>query len=112
LGSQDDSAGALVSRSYSVEDSTLHHSSDTCEHPVKAAPRHEEDRRLDDLPLDVGMRSCMGDTVPPMELSVTQSLPSRTLMIDMTQEDISSIPDVVEEPCVAFEHKGHMDLQA
>jgi hypothetical protein len=33
-------------------------------------------------------------------------------MIDMTQEDISSILEVVEEPCVAFEHKGHMDLHA
>jgi hypothetical protein len=42
---------------------------------------------------------------------VTQFLPSHTFMIDMAREDISSIPEVVEEPCVAFEHKGHMDLQ-
>jgi hypothetical protein len=67
---------------------------------------------LDDLPLDVGMRSCVGDNVPPMESSMTQSLPSQTLMIDMTQEDISGILDLVEEPCVVFEHKRHMDLQA
>ena len=67
---------------------------------------------MDDLTLDIGMRSCMWDNVPPRELSVTQSLPSQILMIDMTQEDISSILEVVEEPCVAFEHKGHMDLQA
>jgi hypothetical protein len=32
-------------------------------------------------------------------------------MLDMTHEDISGIPDMVEEPCVVFEHKGHMDLQ-
>jgi hypothetical protein len=54
-----------------------------------------------------GMRSCVGDIVPPMEMSVTQSLPVRTFMLDMTQEDISGIPDVVEEPCVVLEHKGH-----
>jgi len=30
----------------------------------------------------------------------------------MTQEDISGILDVVEEPCVVFEHKEPMDLQA
>jgi hypothetical protein len=53
----------------------------------------------------------VGDTVPPMELSVTWSLPSRAVMIDITQEDISGIQDVVEESCVAFKHKGHMDLQ-
>jgi hypothetical protein len=73
---------------------------------------HEEDQRLGDPPLDVVMRSCMGDNVPPMELSVTRSLPSQTLMIDMTHEDISGILDVVEEPCVVIEHKGHGDLQA
>jgi hypothetical protein len=56
-----------------------------------------------------GMRSCMGDIVSPMELSMTQSLPSHIFMIDMTQEDINNILEVVEEPCVAFEHKGHMD---
>jgi hypothetical protein len=89
-------------RSYSVEDSTLHHSSDTCEDPARATPRHEEDRRLGDLPLDVGMRSCVGDDDIPMELSVTHSLPSQTLMIDMTHEDISGILDVVEEPCVVI----------
>ena len=53
----------------------------------------------------------MGDNVPPRELSVTQPLPSQTLMIDMTQEDISGIRDLVEEPFVVLEHKGHMDLQ-
>jgi hypothetical protein len=97
LDGQDDSACSLASLSNSVEDSTLQHSGNTCEDSDVLAP---------------GMRSCMEDTVPPMELRVTQSLPSRTIMIDMTREDISSIPEVVEEPCVAFEHKGHMDLQA
>jgi len=33
-------------------------------------------------------------------------------MIDMKQEDISGIPDVVEEPCLVIEHKGHVDFQA
>jgi len=78
LESQDDSSCALVSRSYSVEDSTLHHSSDTCEDPARATPRQEEDRKLDDLPLDVGMRSCVGDNVPPRELSMAWSLPFQT----------------------------------
>jgi len=32
-------------------------------------------------------------------------------MIDMTLEDISGISNVVEDPCVLLEHKGHMDLQ-
>jgi hypothetical protein len=60
LESWDDNACALVSQSYSVEDSTLHHSSDTCEDPARETPRHEEDRRLDDLPLDVGMGHAWG----------------------------------------------------
>jgi hypothetical protein len=54
----------------------------------------------------------MGDNVPRLELSMPQSVPSQTLMIDMTQEDISGISDVVKEPCVVFEHKGHVDLQS
>jgi hypothetical protein len=84
-------ACALVSRSDSVEDSTLHHSGDTCEDSAVAAPRHEEDRRLGDPPLDVDMRSCMGDNDPPMELSMTHSLPSQSLMLDTTHEDINGI---------------------
>jgi hypothetical protein len=32
-------------------------------------------------------------------------------MLEMTHEDISDILEVVEEPCVVLEHKGHMDLQ-
>jgi hypothetical protein len=32
-------------------------------------------------------------------------------MLAMTHEDISGIHDVVEEPCVVIEHKGHLDLQ-
>jgi hypothetical protein len=53
---------------------------------------------------------CVGEEEIPMELGVTQSLPFQTLMIDMTHGDINSILDVVEEPCVEFEHKGHVDL--
>ena len=33
-------------------------------------------------------------------------------MLDMTHEDISGILDMVEEPSVVIEHKGHVDLQA
>jgi hypothetical protein len=33
-------------------------------------------------------------------------------MLDTTHDDFSGIPDVVEEPCVVIEHKGHVDLQA
>jgi hypothetical protein len=85
-----------------------------CEGADVFAPRHDEIQRLDDPPLGDDMTSrepCVGEEELPMELSVAQSLPSQTLMIDMTQEDISGILDVVEEPCVVFEHKGHMDLQ-
>jgi len=32
-------------------------------------------------------------------------------MLDMTHEDISAIPDMVEDPSVVIEHKGHVDLQ-
>jgi len=32
-----------------------------------------------------------------------------TPMIDMSQEDISGISDVIEEPCVRDAHHGHMD---
>jgi hypothetical protein len=107
--SQDDSAFALFSQSYIVEDSTLHHSSDAYEDPVGVAPRHE-DQRLGDPSLDVDMRSCVGDNDPPMELSVTHSLYSQ-LPLFMTHDDISGILDMVEEPCVVIEHKGHVDLQ-
>jgi hypothetical protein len=88
LDGQDDSACALAVISDSVEDSTLQHSGDTCE---------------DSDVLALGMRSCVGNTFPPMELSVTQFLPSQTFMIDMAREDINSTLEVVEEPCVAFE---------
>jgi hypothetical protein len=111
LDGQDDSACGLVSRSNNVKDLTLHHSGDTCEDSIMAAPRHEEDRNLCDPPLDVDIRSCIGDNDPPMELSVTHSLPSQSLMLDTTHEDSSGILDVVEEPCVVIEHKGHVDLQ-
>jgi hypothetical protein len=55
LDGQDDSACSLASLSDSVEDSTLQHSGDTCEDSDVLAP---------------GMRSCVGDIVPPMEMSV------------------------------------------
>ena len=36
---------------------------------------------------------------------------SQSPMLATTHEDISGIPDMVEEPCVGIVHKGHMDLQ-
>jgi hypothetical protein len=68
-----------------------------------ATPRHEGDWRLGDPPLDVDMRSCVGDNDPSMELSMTHSLPFQSLMLDTTHEDISGISDMVEEPCVVIE---------
>jgi hypothetical protein len=76
-----------------------------------ATPRHEEDRILGDPTLDVDIKSCMGDNYPPMELKLTHSLPSQSFMLHMMHEDISGILDVVENPCVVIEHKGHVDLQ-
>jgi hypothetical protein len=77
-----------------------------------SAPRHEEDRRLGGLSLDVDMRSCIGDDEPPMEFSVAHSSSSQSPMLATTHEDINGILDVVEEPCLVIEHKGHLDLQA
>jgi len=102
LESWDDNACGLVSQSYSVEDSTFHHSSDTCEDPARETPRHEEDRILGDPPLDVDMRSCVEDIDFPVGLSMTHSLSSQSPMLYMAHEDISGILDVVEEPCVVF----------
>jgi len=111
LDGQDDNTCALVPRSDSVEESTFHLSGDTCEDSAVAKPRHEEDRRLGDPPLDVDMRSCVGDNDPPMELSVTHSLSSQSHMLATTLEDMSGTLDVVEEPRVVIKHKGHVDLQ-
>jgi hypothetical protein len=106
---------ASVEQSYEASDT---HTSDSQDDDQDAregsyvlAPRHDEIQRLDDPLLDIDMRSCVGKEELPMELSVTQSLPSRTFMLDMTQEDISDIQEVLEEPCVVLEHKGHVDLQ-
>jgi hypothetical protein len=60
LDGHDDRACALAVLSDSVEHSIVQHSGDTCE---------------DSDVLALGMRSCMGNTFPPMELSVAQSLP-------------------------------------
>jgi hypothetical protein len=36
---------------------------------------------------------------------------SQSPMLATTHEDISGIPDIMEEPCVRIVHQGHMDLQ-
>jgi hypothetical protein len=62
LDGQDDSVCPSSSPSDNVEDSTLHHSGDTCEDSYVLELRHDEIRRLDDLPMGVDMasrKSCM-----------------------------------------------------
>jgi hypothetical protein len=58
------------------------------------------------------MMSCVGDDEIYMELSVTHFSSSQSPILAMTHVDINGILDMVEEPCVVIEHKGHMDLQA
>jgi hypothetical protein len=113
LDGQDDSACSSSSLSGSVEDPTLQYSGDTCEDSYVLALRHDEIRRLDDLPLGVDMasrKSCMEDDELPM-MTVTHFPSSQTPMTAMTHEDISGISDTIEEPCVGIIHKGHMDPQ-
>jgi hypothetical protein len=43
-------------------------------------------------------------------VTVTQLAPSQTPMIAMTHEDISSIVDIVEEPCMRIAHPRQVDL--
>jgi hypothetical protein len=113
LDAQDDSECPSSSLSGNVEDSTLQHSGDTCEDSYVFALRHDEIRRLDDLPMGVDMasrKSCMEDDEFPM-MSEPHFSSSQSPMLATTHEDISGIPDMVEEPCVGNVHKGHMDLQ-
>jgi hypothetical protein len=61
---------------------------------------------LDDQPLGIDMASmklCMEDDELSM-MTVTHYLSSQTPMIATTHEDISSIPDMVEESCVRIVH--------
>ena len=53
LDGQDDSTCSSSSLSGSVEDPTLQYSGDTCEDSYVLALRHDEIRRLDDLPMGV-----------------------------------------------------------
>jgi hypothetical protein len=113
LYGQDDIAYPSSSPSGNVEDSTLHHSGDTCEDSYALALRHDQIRRLDDLLVGVDMaswKSCMEDDELHM-MSEPHFSSSQSPMLAITQEDISGIPDMVEEPCVVIVHKGHMDLQ-
>jgi hypothetical protein len=75
------------------------------------ALKHDELRRLDDLLVGVDMasrKSCMENDELPM-MSEPHFSSSHTPMLAMTHEDISGIPDMVEEPCVGIVHKEHMD---
>jgi hypothetical protein len=113
LDGQDDSACPSSSPLGNVEDSTLQHSSDTCEDSYVLALRHDEIRRLDDLLVGVDMasrKSCMEDDELPM-MSEPHFSSSQSPMLATTDEDISGILDMVEEPYVGIAHKGHMDLQ-
>jgi hypothetical protein len=113
LDGRDDSACPSSSPSGNVEDSTLQHTGDTCEDSYVLALRHDEIGRLDDLPMGVDMasrKSCMEDDELPM-MSEPHFSSSQSYMLATTHEDISGIPDMVEEPCGGIVHKGHMDLQ-
>jgi hypothetical protein len=63
LDGQGDSACPSSSPSDNVEDSTLQHIGDTYEDSYVLALKHDEIRRLDDLPMGVDMsrNSCMKD---------------------------------------------------
>jgi hypothetical protein len=113
LDAQDDSTCPSSSPSSNVENSTLQHSGDTCEDSYVLALRHDEIRRLNDLPMGVdraSRKSCMEDDELPM-MSEKHFSSSQSPMLATTHEDISGILDMVEEPCVGNVHKGHMDLQ-
>jgi hypothetical protein len=74
--------------------------------------RHDEIRRLDDLLVGVDMaskKSCMDNDELPM-MSEPHFSSSQSPMLSMAHEDITSIHDMVEEPCVGIIHKEHMDL--
>jgi hypothetical protein len=74
--------------------------------------RHDEIRRLDDLPMGVDMaskNSCMENDEISM-MTVRHSLSSQTPMTATTHEDISGILDMVEEPCMRIVHQGNMYL--
>jgi hypothetical protein len=110
---QDDSACPSSSPSGNAEDSTLQHTGDTCEDSYVLSLRHDEIRRLDDLPMGVDMasrKSCMEDDELPM-MSEPHFSSSQSYMLATTHEDISGILDMVEQPCVGIVHKEHMDLQ-
>jgi len=112
LDGQDDSVCPSSSPSGNVEDSTLQHSGDTCEDPYVLSLRHDEIRRLDELPVGVDMasrNSCMVVDELPM-MSDPHFSSSHSPMLDTTHEDINGILDMVEEPCVGIVHKGHIDL--
>jgi hypothetical protein len=97
----------------SVETSTRQHSDDTCEDSYVWTLGRNEIRWLDDPPLGIDMdsrKSCMEDDDLSMT-TVTHFSSSQTPMIATTHEDISSISDLVEEPCVRIALQGHMDLQ-
>jgi hypothetical protein len=109
---QDDSTCPSSCPSGNAEDPTLQHTSDTCDDSYAMALRHDEIRRLDDLPMGVDMasrNSCMEDDELPM-MSEPHFSSSQSYMLATTQEDISGIPDMVEQPCVGIVHKEHMDL--
>jgi hypothetical protein len=62
LYGHDDSTYPSSSPSGNVEDSTLQHSGDTCEDSYVLALRHDEIKRLDDIPVGVdtaSRKSCM-----------------------------------------------------
>jgi hypothetical protein len=74
---------------------------------------HDDIWRLDDLPMGVDMasrNSCMENDELLM-MSEPHFSSSQSPMLATTHEDISGIPDMVEEPFLGIVHKEHMDLK-
>jgi hypothetical protein len=86
---RDDSTCIAADISHGVDDPTPQQSRDTSGDSHVLAPRDDE------LPRRV----------------VTHLSSFQTPMIATSQEDISGISDVMEEPCVRDAHHGHMDPQ-
>jgi hypothetical protein len=87
LDGQDDSPSVSADTSHTLDDLTPQQSSDTSGESHVLAPRDDE------LPLMV----------------VTHLSSFQTSMIGTSQEDISSMSDMMEEPCVRDAHHGRMD---
>jgi hypothetical protein len=88
-GGQDDSTSTSTDISHGVDDLTPQQSGGTSEDSHVLAPTDDQ---------------------PPMVV-VTHLSSFQTSMIATSQEDISGMSDMIEEPCVRDAHHGHVDPQ-